>query len=69
MFTLGSLFTAMKNLAAEINRSTGLFRAANDQLEARLLLGPEGDQDLPALPAPVPENENGHTRRIARTRT
>jgi hypothetical protein len=68
MFTLGNLFTAMKNLAAEINRSTALFRAANDQLEARLLLGPEVDQDLPALPGPAPlESSSNGRRRIART--
>jgi hypothetical protein len=70
MFALGHLFTAMKRLTSALNKSAELFESANEQLEARLVVDPEIDRDLPELPGPAPQNTgNDHTRRIARTRT
>jgi len=67
MFGLNSFFVALKNLTAEITRTASLFKAANEQLSARLAIDTSVDENLPVLPAPS-ENGNGHAQRLSRAK-
>jgi hypothetical protein len=59
MFGLNSFFVALRNLTQDITRTGNLFKAANDSLEARLQIDPEGDV-LDHEPASVSENGTGN---------
>lgn len=71
MFGFSTVFQSLKNLGTEINRMTSLFKAANDQLEARMGFNAAELDAIEHRPDPFPptsrlpmidlnSNDNGH---------
>jgi hypothetical protein len=53
-------FAGLKDLTAETTRMANLFKAANDQLEARLAVDPQLDEAV--------DRENSHPKRLSKAR-